>query len=157
MVLQAGCAAGGMETVLRNAQGGLYTSAGRQALEGACLVPGDTKTLEALKDLDRRPALPRNSVPDDIAQFAPAEEFSLAQDLFLANVRSAHRGAAPGPSGMTADHVRPLLEAHRDAAALSHAASLSARNKMPEEVMVAIRCGGSLLSRSLTGESGVLL
>ena len=74
-------------------------SAGRQALEGACLAPGDQKTLEALKDPDRRPALPRNSVPDDIAQFAPAEEFSLAQDLFLANVRSARRGAAPGCRG----------------------------------------------------------
>ena len=116
-------------------------SAGRQALEGASLAPGDKKTLEALKDPDRRPALPRNSVPDDISQFAPAEEFSLAQDLFLANVRSARRGAALGPSGMTADHVRPLLEAHGDAAALSHAASLLARNEMPEEVMVAIRCG----------------
>ena len=71
-------------------------SAGRQALEGACLAPGDKKTLEALKDPDRCPALPRNSVPDGIAQFAPVEEFSLAQDLFLANVCSARRGAAPG-------------------------------------------------------------
>ena len=63
------------------------------------------------------------------------------QDLFWANVRSARRGAAPGPSGMTADHVRPLLEANGDAAALSHAASLLARNEMPEEEMVAMRCG----------------
>ena len=116
-------------------------SAGRQDLEGASLAPGDKKTLEALKDPDRRPALPRSSLPDDISQFTPVEEFILGQDLFLANVRSAGRGAAPGPSGMTADHVRPLLEAHGDAAALSHAASLLARNEMLEEVMVAIRCG----------------
>ena len=107
-------------------------SVGRQALEGASLAPGDKKTLEALKDPDRRPVLPRNSVPDDISQFAPVEEFS--------SRRSARPGAAPGPSGMTADHVRPLLEAHGDTAALSHAASLLARNEMLEEVMVAIRC-----------------
>ena len=37
------------------------------------------------------------------------------------------------------DHVRPLLEAHGDAAALSRAASLLARNEMLEEVMVAIK------------------
>ena len=73
-------------------------SAGRQALEGASLAPGDKKTLAALKDPNRRPALPRNSVPEEMAQFALVEH-------------------------------------------LSHAASLLARNEMPEEVMVAIRCG----------------
>ena len=87
-------------------------SAGRQVLEGASLAPGDKKTLEALKDPSRRPVLPRNSVPDKMAQFALVEEFIFAQDLFLANVRSPRCGAAPGLSGMTADHVRPLLEAN---------------------------------------------
>ena len=37
----------------------------------------------------------------------------------LANIRSARRGAAAGPSGMTADHLRPLLESERDSEVLS--------------------------------------
>ena len=79
-------------------------SAGRQALEGASLALGDTKTLAARKDPNRR--------PDEIEQFAVVEEFVVARDLFLANVRTARRGAAPGLSGMAADHVRPLGSVH---------------------------------------------
>ena len=94
-----------------------------------------------LKDPARRPPLPRDLVPHDIAQFEPGECFSLDQELFLKNVRTARKGAAPGPSGMTADHLRPLVEHVAVAAALSQAASLLAQNKVPEEVMDAIRCG----------------
>ena len=116
-------------------------SAGRQALDGASLAPGDSKTKKALEDPSRRPAVPRDSVPDSIAQFEPEELFSLAQELFLKNVRCARRGAAPGPSEMTADHVRPFLEHSPVADALSHVASLLAQNRVPEEIMNAIRCG----------------
>ena len=48
-------------------------SAGRQALEGASLATGDERILKALKDPARRPALPRNPVPHEIAQFEPGE------------------------------------------------------------------------------------
>ena len=109
-------------------------SAGRQALEGASLATGDERTLNVLKDPARRPPLPRDPVPHDIAQFEPGECFSLDQELFLKNVRTSRKGAAPVPSGMTADHLRPLVE-HVEAA------SLLAQNKVPEEVMDAIRCG----------------
>ena len=94
-------------------------SAGRQALEGASLATGDERTLKALKDPARRPPLPRDPVPHDIAQFEPGECFSLDQELFSKNVRTARKGAAPGPSGMTADHLRPLVEHVAVAAALS--------------------------------------
>ena len=30
------------------------------------------------------------------------------------NIRSAKRGVAPGPSGMTFDHLRPILDSPRD-------------------------------------------
>ena len=72
-------------------------SAGRQALEGASLATGDERTLKALKDPARRPALPRSPVPDAIAQFIPGEPFALDQELFSKNVRTARKGAAPGP------------------------------------------------------------
>ena len=85
-------------------------SAGRQALEGASLAAGDQKTLNALRDPTRRPAVPRDSLPDDIAGLQPEEPFVLDQVMFLHNVRTARKGAAPGPSGMTADHMRLLVE-----------------------------------------------
>ena len=70
-------------------------SAGRQALEGASLATGDERTLKALKDPARRPALPKNPMPDEIAQFIPGEPFALDQELFAKNVRTARKGAAP--------------------------------------------------------------
>ena len=42
---------------------------------------------------------------------------------------------------MTADHLRPLLEHNPVATALGHAALLLAQNRVPEEVMNALRCG----------------
>ena len=62
--------------------------AGRQALEGASLATGDERTL---KDPARRPPLPRHPVPHEIAQFEPGECFSLDQELFLKNVRTARK------------------------------------------------------------------
>ena len=115
-------------------------SAGRQALEGASLATGDERTLKALKDPARRPALPRNPMPE-IAQFIPGEPFALDQELFAINVRTARKGAAPGPSSMTADHLRPLVEHASLSAVFGQAAALLALNKVPEEVMDALRCG----------------
>ena len=43
-------------------------SAGQQALDGACFAPGDLKTLKALKDPSRRPPVPRDPLPDSVAQ-----------------------------------------------------------------------------------------
>ena len=103
-------------------------SSRRHALEGASLASGDQKTLKALRDTSRRPAVPS-------AQYVPDEPFSLSQELFLKNVRTARRRAAPGPSGVTVDNLRPLLECSAVASALSHAASLLAENRTPPEVM----------------------
>ena len=36
--------------------------------------------------------------------------FDLANTTFCRNLRSARRGAARGPSGMTCEHLQPLLE-----------------------------------------------
>ena len=38
--------------------------------------------------------------------------FRLEEKKFLGNLRSSRRGAAAGPSGMTADHLRPVLDTH---------------------------------------------
>ena len=52
---------------------------------------------------------PREPLADDLfEQRGPT--FSLDPDLFAKNVRDARRGAAGGPSVMTADHLRMILE-----------------------------------------------
>ena len=48
-----------------------------------------------------------------IAQFIPATPFELDEKLFKRNLRSSRRGAAAGPSGMTMEHLRPLLDEPR--------------------------------------------
>ena len=68
----------------------------RQALEGAALAPGKQATLDALQDPERK--------------FMPATLFELDEKLFNRNLRSSRRSAAAGPSGMTMEHLRPLLD-----------------------------------------------
>ena len=66
-------------------------------------------TLQALTNEDRRPA-----IPQDVIDFVPAVEFSLDDNLFFKTLRSARRGAACGPSGMTYEHLLPLLNYRSD-------------------------------------------
>ena len=46
-------------------------------------------------------------MPEEIDQFIPGELFALDHELFAKDVRTTRKGAAPGPSSMTADHLRP--------------------------------------------------
>ena len=48
----------------------------------------------------------------------PESPFSLDVDLFMKNLKCARRGAAAGPSGMTSEHLRSVLENPRDAGLL---------------------------------------
>ena len=81
----------------------------RQVLEGAELAPGNQATLDALQDEERRPPLPRGALPPDLAHHMPVRPFQLDEHIFSRNLRSSSRGAAGGPSGMTMEHLRPLL------------------------------------------------
>ena len=85
-------------------------SSARQALEGAELAPGTQTTLNALKDPSKRPPVPRDPLPLDIGDFIPAREFEQEEHKFARNLRSSRRGAAAGPSEMTMEHLRPLLD-----------------------------------------------
>ena len=51
------------------------------------------------------------------------------------------RGAAPGPSGMTSEHVRPLLSRPADLHWLFRAGEQLARGEAPEVAVEAIRMG----------------
>ena len=81
----------------------------RQALEGAELAPGDRNTLRQLTDVNRRRPVPRDPIPPELLHHVPSTEFKLDTDKLSRNLRSSRRVVAGGPSGMTMEHLRPLL------------------------------------------------
>ena len=85
-------------------------SAARQALESAELAPGNLNILRALTNPERRPSRPGEVPPPELLNRIPDVAFQLDEERFAKNVRSARRGAAPGPSGMTSEHLCPMLE-----------------------------------------------
>ena len=95
-------------------------SAARQALEGAPVAPGTMSTLRALTDPEKRPPRPRAPLSPEVAEAQPVEAFEL--DSILTCLRRARRGAAAGPSGMTSDHLFPVLENEGDSQLLCRVA-----------------------------------
>ena len=83
-------------------------SAAGNALEGAPCAPGDNIILRALLDESRRPQHPRFLVLREVLEHRPEVEPALDRDWFLVSLRTARKGAAGGPSGMTAEHLRVL-------------------------------------------------
>ena len=70
-------------------------------------------TLDALQNPEKRPPEPREPLPDDMwERRGPA--FCLDRDVFAKNLRCSRRGAAGGPSGMTSEHLHPLLDNPED-------------------------------------------
>ena len=86
-------------------------SSARQALQGADLAPGTPATLAALRNPARRPKRPLDPIPR--ALMVP-NDFELDEGRFGKNLRSSKRSAAGGPSSMTTEHLRPLLDSSRD-------------------------------------------
>ena len=84
-------------------------SSARQALGGAELAPRNQATLNVLRDPTRRPPRARAPLPDNVMTHTHSA-FELDQHQFSRNFRSARRGAAAGPSGMTTEHLRLLLD-----------------------------------------------
>ena len=66
---------------------------------------------------------------------------SIDRVWFLVSLRTARRGAAGGPSGMTAEHMRVLLHNERDSGLLFEMALDVVRADIPEAVLEAIRLG----------------
>ena len=80
-------------------------SSARQALEGSAIAPGSEATLNALRDPLKRPPVPRDPMPRHFAHPEGRVLFNLDETKFARNLRSAKRGAAGGPSGMTVEHL----------------------------------------------------
>ena len=118
-------------------------SAGRQALQGAEVVPGNDRTLEMLRDPRKRPPRTRvgDEVPAEILEHMPDVPFQLDEQKFLTNLRNSRRGAAAGPSGMTSDHLRPVFDTLQDARLLYKLGEQFSRAETPDPIVAAIRLG----------------
>ena len=89
------------------------------------------------------PGLPRLSNSETATALAAEHASKLHHLLYHATSALARRmrGAAGGPSGMTAEHLRVLLDSPSCTSLLGEAASRLAQGNIPEEVVTAIRLG----------------
>ena len=90
-------------------------SAGRHALEGADVALGNNATLQMLQDPRKRP--PRTRLGDEIVraimEHVAQSPFDLVEKRFLSETSGLLvDGRQRGPSGMNADHLRPVLDTH---------------------------------------------
>ena len=90
------------------------------------MAPGTLATLAALTPTEDLLHL-TNFWEEGSRNTSPVERFELDKELFLINLRTARRGAAAGPSGMTSNHLSPLLESERDSAMFAEFAQSSHR------------------------------
>ena len=106
-------------------------SAGRHALEGAPLAPGTQRTWDHLRDPVRRPTSAYAPLPEALLNHHAERTLSLDKTLLLKNLKRARRGAAAGPSGVTAEHMKSVLSESRDAERLFSVAVLLAQACVP--------------------------
>ena len=102
-------------------------SSGHQALEGVDVALGTERTLNMLRD-------PRRG----ITKFFPELPFN---KKFLTNLRSSRRGDAGGPSSMTSEHLKPVLDTLQDAQLLFKMGEQLSRAQAPSSIASAIRFG----------------
>ena len=85
--------------------------------------------------------MPSVVLPDHIRSFVPSELFPLDLERFAKKLRGARKGAAPGPSGMTANHLRILLDDDNMLRLLFKAALQISHGNIPNGTRSGIRTG----------------
>ena len=115
-------------------------------------------TLRTLTDPERRHPLPRQPLSDEVIRTQLVEQFVLESYQFLLCLRKARRGAAPGPSGMTSDHLFPLLSSEGDSELFAQVGSLLANGNVPDTIIQALRLGRlTALSKPDCGVRGIVV
>ena len=109
------------------------------------MAPGTAETLRALRN---RPATARDDIPELPRDLTA---FNLDEDLFNKNVRTARKGVAGGPSGMTHDHLRPLLESPKDLQLFFAVCDFLAKGQVPREAVNGIKLGRMTALRKENG------
>ena len=116
------------------------------------LAPANQATLRA-----RRPPVPWAPIPVDLLTVEPEAPFTLDLDLFLKNLKCARRGAAGGSSGMTSEHLRPVLISRSDSEKFWRMGQELARAQVPCEILQAIRTGRlTALQKESGGVRGIV-
>ena len=82
------------------------------------------------------PQYPREPLSEEVATAQRVTRFELDPLSFFCVLR----GAAPGPSGMTSDHLFPLLESDHDSDLFCQVGLLATGN-IPKEVLEGLRLG----------------
>ena len=126
-------------------------SSGRQALEGQIWHPVRSELGRNSPIRSAAPPHPREPLPADLLTFQTGSAFELDERKFSQNLRSFRRGAAPGPSGMSAEHLRPVLEAPRVLHSFFRVAESLATAQVPQEVVDGLRLGRITALRKPTG------
>ena len=131
-------------------------SSARQALEGAELAPRNRRTLSELQNPVRRPPVPREPIPEDLMELTPPQ-FDLDESLFGKTFRSSKKGSVGGPSSMTNEHLRLLLDSVRDTHFLFLVAEQLALAQVPPSIVSLIRQGRlTALSKDDGGARGIV-
>ena len=129
----------------------------RHALEGADLAKGDRRTLGLLTDVNRRPDRPRDPILEELTACEPMAMFDLDEQLFARNLRSSRQEAAGGPSGMTTEHLRPLLDDVGGMQLFTALGSRLAKALVPQVAVDLIRVGRlTTLSKRDGGVRGIV-
>ena len=76
------------------------------------MAPGDESTRAKIMNESRRPSHSRRELDHDVLATVPAVPFELDVDKFQHNLRTGRRGVAGGPSGMSGEHLKIVLEMH---------------------------------------------
>ena len=122
------------------------------------MARGSERTLAQLTDPVRRPELPRAPIAREFMEHNPHKQVELCGEVMLKNLRSSRRGAAAGPSGMTGEHLRVILDSESDSDAFTAFARTLAVLEVPHEIMKAIRLGRmTALRKPDGGVRGILV
>ena len=109
-------------------------SRARQRLAGSGLAPGTAETLAHLRDTSRRPLTLQRPIPVEVLEFEPARPLELDARRLLQNLRSAHKGTAPGPLGTRTEHLKVILDDEASSTGFVKVCERLARGEVPADV-----------------------
>ena len=107
-------------------------SRARQCLTGACLAPGTDATHTEMQS--KRPQATQRIIPREALEFVPDRP----RKMFMKSLKSAPRGASPGPGGCTYEHLRTLLDDPDTFNLLLEALTSLAQASLPPEIATAL-------------------
>ena len=116
-------------------------SAARQALTATALAQGNENTLNELRDPNRRPPAPYQPAGNQTPHGQTLQPRDLQAALLLANLRRARKGAAPGPTGLTSETLRLILDDEQTTESFIGVATKVTQAQLPAAISQAIGLG----------------